>query len=566
MAFNLSSLRTDPQQLLEFKEYIDETVVFTIEKQEKQIQRLNDRLKTYEANKIRLLSQNSNLKFKLRDTEIQLFNAKSKLSGKEEEIVDLEKLRRELEELKKEVEDELAEIRKERQEDYEEMEKIRKENRRLNNKFKLNSTNSSIPSSQQGFREVKNSRVKTGRKVGGQKGHAGHFSKLSKEVDTIIEKRVKKIPTGAKAVYDKENNYLYHATQEIDLEYKTKTIEVRYFLDARQGKKLSQKEMDTYEINAVSYSNNFKAHTLYVANKGVIAVKRLCEMYHDMSDGEINLRPSTIKRWEKQFHKDAQPVIEEIKNKLLESNCLFVDETGWKTDGKKNWVQIMTSEKHALYFMVEKRGIDPLGVLPLLKEYKGALTHDHFKPYYRLTECIHVECNAHILRSLQQGIDLDNSQACHKMQKHLQKMLHERNKLIAKGITEFDDEVIETYTKEYRQILDNEIERYEKENPNIKHKSTEMDYIKLFRRMKEYEGAHLQFMHDFTVPFTNNDAERGIRKIKTHKKISTQSKTKDGAQALATVTSIVQTCNLQNTNSKEAIETILNKGVPKFID
>lgn len=61
-------------------------------------------------------------------------------------------------------------------------------------------------------------------------------------------------------------------------------------------------------------------------------------------------------------------------------------------------------------------------------------------------------------------------------------------------------------------------------------------------------------------------AERGIKKIKTYKKISTQSNTKEGANALETITSIVQTCTLKQINSKETIETILNKGVPKFLD
>jgi len=39
-------------------------------------------------------------------------------------------------------------------------------------------------------------------------------------------------------------------------------------------------------------------------------------------------------------------------------------------------------------------------------------------------------------------------------------------------------------------------------------------------RFQNYEGATLEFLHDFEVPFDNNLAERDIRMVKIRTKIS----------------------------------------------
>ena len=72
-----------------------------------------------------------------------------------------------------------------------------------------------------------------------------------------------------------------------------------------------------------------------------------------------------------------------------------------------------------------------------------------------------------------------------------------------------------------------------------KHKGTakkyEPQYIKLFRRMQVYQEDHLRYVTDFRVPYTNNEAERGCRVIKTKKNVSRQFKSKEGVDAYASI-------------------------------
>ena len=44
--------------------------------------------------------------------------------------------------------------------------------------------------------------------------------------------------------------------------------------------------------------------------------------------------------------------------------------------------------------------MDAMGVLPL---FCGVLCHDHWKPYYRYSTCVHSLCNAHHLRELERA-------------------------------------------------------------------------------------------------------------------------------------------------------------------
>lgn len=89
-------------------------------------------------------------------------------------------------------------------------------------------------------------------------------------------------------------------------------------------------------------------------------------------------------------------------------------------------------------------------------------------------------------------------------------------------------------------IIKNVLERYDEAHPKV-NKKIEPDYIKTMRRMLEYKEDHLRFMKDFTVPYTNNRAERMCRVVKAHKNISHLFVTMRGGKAYASITSIIQT-------------------------
>ena len=75
-------------------------------------------------------------------------------------------------------------------------------------------------------------------------------------------------------------------------------------------------------------------------------------------------------------------------------------------------------------------------------------------------------------------------------------------------------------------------------------------------RLREYVDDHLRFLTDFRIDFTNNLAERGLRKIKTKLKIAGGFRNLNFAKYYCDAISIIDTCKKQKINIEETIKNI----------
>lgn len=93
-----------------------------------------------------------------------------------------------------------------------------------------------------------NTRVKTGRKRGGQPHHQLHKSQLLNKPDQVICVHVKKAPDGAKAVKNNDGRIEYYVTQEVDMILKSVIKETRYYIDGTRqsvGSENNEKSMQS---------------------------------------------------------------------------------------------------------------------------------------------------------------------------------------------------------------------------------------------------------------------------------------------------------------------------------
>lgn len=545
--------------ILTHKEYFDQKLIDIVQElrdenkklvnslniKQTQIKHLNHTITGLKTKNEIILSENHELKLAKKESDITAEEIKK----------ELERMQQELNRLYIENEKAIEEVKKQKKIQDDLIKKISKLER-------ANSTNSNMPSSMDILshtipkeRKSCNSRIKSDRNRGGQKGHKAHLSQTRAKVDEIKKVYVKKAPVGAEAVRDENGKVLYYRTQEIDITIQSKTIETRYYISER-GREITKEEKKKYKINPVTYSTHFKSIMIYLNQRGTIPYERLSEIIEEISNKEIKIQPSTIVKWSNEFNEKSEERAKEILKNIISEKIVNVDETGVKIDGKQNWIHGITNKTGTYFVVTKKRNDKEKGPIGLLSDYNNILVHDHFKSYYTLNKCRHSECNAHIERYLQEGIDFEKSKACEEVKEILQKSLQKKHELIEQGTYEMDKSEIETVKSSLLKIMETELERYGKANPEIS-KKLEANYIKLFRRMREYIEEHLLFLRDFDVPYTNNAAEKCCRKVKTKKNISYQFMSKAGADNYARAMTIIETARLNKENVLSTIENIM---------
>jgi len=77
----------------------------------------------------------------------------------------------------------------------------------------------------------------------------------------------------------------------------------------------------------------------------------------------------------------------------------------------------------------------------------------------------------------------------------------------------------------------------------------------LLLRRRDHKEATLRFLHDPTVPFTNNQAERDLRMMKVRQKISGGFRSDSGAQTFVTLRTVLSTARKQGWNILATLTT-----------
>jgi len=437
-----------------------------------------------------------------------------------------EKHEKGIKELKAAQREEVSELKEVIKEQGKEIAQLKEENSALKEIIKKNSGNSSKPPSSDGFKKIHNSRERTGKKPGGQKGHKGEPPKFYEKPTKIIEVKSKKCKCGGKVEY---TDGRYAKKQYIDIEIKTNVTEYREYTGTCSccGSTVSNRSPLS---GSITYGNSLKSVSNMLSVEGNVSINRIGQMLFELSGGLLKLSEGTICKWNKDISRLLAPSINTIKEKLLLSPVLHKDETGTRVDKKMNWFHVLSNDKYSLFYADKKRGKDADIEEGVLSAFKGILVHDNLKSLYHFN-CTHAECNAHILRYLK-GI-IENKER--KWAKDMIVFL-----LDAKAAVEeksLNPAEILDFHKRYDEILERgRLEGLCDEKPDY-----HGDDMKLLRRLKEYKTQHLLFLSDRTVPFDNNQAERDLRMIKAKTKISGCFRSDDGDSIFAMLKSYTST-------------------------
>ncbi len=408
-----------------------------------------------------------------------------------------------------------------------------------------NSTNSSKPPSSDGLRKKNTSlRPKGEKESGGQKGHPGNTLKQVKKPDHTISYQLQTCPCCSSDLCNvkvrKTRRRQVFDIPKPSMEVTEHQVEVK---NCPKCNKMVAAEVPKFVKAPVQYGANIRNWAVYLQNQHFIPEDRLKDLFKDIfgvspSSHTINSFSSALYDNLGEFEADA------LKKISKEAAVKHLDETGFRIDGKTQWLHVASDEKYTCYHVSEKRK-------SLLEGLLGTVIHDHWKPYFQLDGVKHGLCNAHHLRELNALIE-DNEEWAWDMSRILSVMLKFREHY---GKEDIPPDKIERLRGMYDRIVQSGL-AYHQALPSLPAKTKRgrrRHGHNLALRLKNYSADVLRFLTDPKVPFTNNQAERDLPMMKCKQKISGGFRTIDGAKQFARIRGFISTAKKQGLNVLEVL-------------
>lgn len=421
------------------------------------------------------------------------------------------------------------------------------------------SHNSSKPPSTDGFkRPPKSLRQKSGKKVGGQKGHEGTTLKQVDNPDhTNIYRPLGKCTCGRclddATVIDSAKRQVFDIP-----EIKVDVTEHQILTTICECGKIHKAEFP-YGINAsAQYGKGIKALATYFIIQQLLPIQRTQQIFKEVLG--IELSQATLQSYTVEGYEGLETTETGIEDKLVAAATAHADETGCDVNKELWWIHSLSNLMYTWYFCEPYRGKDAKHVAAVISRFGGRLIHDGWKAYLHYV-CQHALCNAHHLRELVFIDEHLKELWALKMKKLLLQIKDSVDDARQKNEKQLTDKLLKKYRKLYRSIIR---EGYAIQPLPKERKKGQRGRIKqppgknLLDRLDRHIDEVLAFMYDFTVPFTNNLAERDLRMVKVKLKVSGCFRTHKGAQVFCRIRGYLSTLRKQNLNIMEYLKKVFD--------
>lgn len=438
----------------------------------------------------------------------------------------------------------------------EKIEQLEKENARLRMLLGTNSNNSGMPTSTTSInknKRIPNSRVKTGKSVGGQEGHKKN--KLDKfkdeEIDETIEHQVEQCSCGS------EDFEIIKSIEKDVLDYKIVVTRTRHKYNVSKCNKcgkIHEIKIPSNQKAECSYGENVKSLILLMLNDTNAPYNKIRKLITGISEDNINISEGYIAKLQTKTSSSLDNFILELKSEIIKQKILHWDDTVIMVDKKRACFRFYGNEKFAYYTAHEQKNFEGMEEDAIFKNLTKDtnLVHDHlvsnYNSDYLFNNC---ECNAHLIRDLTKVEEEHN----HTWSSKLIELLCNANDNYEAVSNNFDE-----FDRKFDELIEEGLSYYSK----YEFKKDNSEQV-LLKRLVKYKENYTMFLKDLDIPFTNNLAERSLRMCKSKMKISGQFKNINYAKYYANIRSYIETCIRFKVNPYEALKRLQNDN-PYTID
>jgi hypothetical protein len=402
--------------------------------------------------------------------------------------------------------------------------------------------NSSLPPSCCPNRKiVHNSRVKTGKKPGGQPGHEGHCrQRHAPDAVTILP-----VPDGCPSCGATLLPTGKTATRQVtDLVVTVMTTEYVSEVHSCVGcsKQLSP-AFPREARNEANYGNNIRAVVTYLVNSCNVSRDNAIGFLFEVTNHELKVSKGSVHNFLADFSRVAKDGISDIAKAAKASALLGADATHTRSEGHQSYIYTFNSSDSVIFKASDHKGDEPLRG-SVIDGYEGIVLSDHDLSYYHYGTA-NAECNVHVLRYLK-GVMQNEPEKTWAPKMYA--LLNEANAIAkecrATDVAQVSKETLAELERRYDEVIDLAEREYMTDAPiPAKYRP---EGIPLYTRLRKYKGNHLAFLHNLAIPFDNNRSERLLRTAKKKLKQSGGFRSTERGQApYCDYLSITQTARLR---------------------
>ena len=428
----------------------------------------------------------------------------------------------------------------------------------LEDRMAITSRNSSKPPSSDGFvKQTRSLRESSTRKSGGQPGHRGATLEQVAEPDQPLGHGPLRCTACGSVLSEVAGRLEEERRQVFDLPpLKLHVTEHRVVTKECPTCGSQNSGIFPEEIPAgASYGAGVKSLLTSLNQEHLVPSARSCQIFADLFGQPVS--EGTLAAAVNVCAVELAETEVRIKQGISNSAVANFDETGMYVEDQRGWLHLASTPQLTHYAYHPKRGSAATRAIGILPEFAGRAIHDAFSAYWRY-DCEHGLCNAHPLRELifvheqlQRAWAGEMKQVLVNIKRTVE-TAKEQNK------TTLGSDQINEHEQCYGAILKAGAEEETKDTPPATGQRGPKKQSKsknLLDRLAKYQAETLAFMHDFTVPFDNNLAERDLRMMKVKQKVSGCFRTTTGAQAFCHIRSSISTMKKQDHNVIAALKS-----------
>jgi transposase-like protein len=423
------------------------------------------------------------------------------------------------------------------------IEELEAEVARLRRLAGLDSSNSSRPPSTDGLGKapVKSLRGKSGRRPGGQKGHRGSGLKKVADPDVVVVHRPQSCSRCGRGFAGGEpSSGDTRACQVFDLpvEVKVEVTEHRMESVCCPGCGTSTRAEAPPGAEAwVSWGPRIQALAVYLVAVQMLPVRRVA----DTIEAVCRARVST--GWVASLTSRAGQATSEANRRagdlIAEAPWAHFDESVVKVGGRRQWFHVAATDDLTCYHADQSgRSLESIKAFGILPRFGGVAVHDGYAAYDSaglrpadLAGVADARCAVHVLRELRGVDEFDPAAAADGWAAELDDLIGDgfrwRQAWSVRGFTGLPDFKLDDFRRRWDELVGRGLAAH----PHQPGRPGGQSHARrLAVRLHEHAGDHQRWLEDFTIPATNNEAERAVRMIKTKTKVSGGFRTLAGLQ------------------------------------